>query len=547
MGPPALLRFRRNSAQRHALARLEREICARDPHSRRKYLRDFTSAFRDYESVLEPGGLAAAYRAADVLLVGDYHALPASQHFTAALVQQIARERPVVLALEMVFSHDQEILEDWRQGAISLAELRQRLRFDRDWGYDWEPYRRVLESGREHAIAIYGLDCLPRSDLRRIGTRDRHAAAKIAEIRERHPAAALVALFGESHLAPKHVPELLQACLPEDQILTVLQNVDALYWRAAGEMCQRVEAVRVGSNTVCVFHATPLEKYESYRLWLDRWHNENVKTPDWTPAFSNLVDALLRFLNIAPNSIFSPNEPQAMTSRLPEVYSNPSEKGMRRFLMRKLSSESEIRRLLDKLGEQGCCFVPELQTVLVCDFRLAQGAEEAARFVHHICRGSIGPSAGLEDRFYAEVIEHALACFGSRVLDAPRPPVRQRDLYAQYTLPQKAAEALRVGSHREFLQCVDFLVLHKDYEANLPRYRECPSLLSEGVRRQGKPFQFLTRQLGYMLGSELYDRYLSGRITKRFLRSLFFRRLDRPGVPRSVYFATQRRLRRRKS
>ena len=51
-------------------------------------------------------------------------------------------------------------------------------------------------------------------------------------------------------------------------MLTVLQNVDALYWRAAGEASDRVEAVEIGEHAFCVFNATPLEKYENYRLSL---------------------------------------------------------------------------------------------------------------------------------------------------------------------------------------------------------------------------------------------------------------------------------------
>jgi hypothetical protein len=530
------------------LTRLEREIRAYDSHARRKYLQDFSSAFRNYESVLDSRQLAAAYRTADMLLVGDYHALPASQHFAASLIRQLSADRPVVLALEVVFARHQDILDNWRLGAIGAGELRERMRFDRDWGYDWSPFYEVLESGRAHALAIYGLDCMPRNDLRRIGARDRHAAAKLAEIRERHPEAAVVVLFGEAHLAPGHIPGLLRARRPQDRILTVLQNVDALYWRAAGEMRSRVEAVRVGDDVICVFNSTPLEKYESYRLWLDRWRQENVSTPDLAPVFYNLVDALLRFLNIDKYSASNHTQPRFVVDQLPEVYSDPSEERVRRLLACRIGDESEIQLLLARLQEQGCCYVPEARAILVRQFRLAQGAEEATRFVHRVCRDpQEQPNAlNTEDRFYASVIEHALAYFGSRALHAPRPPAREADIYAKYSLPPEAVKALHLGSDREFRHLIDFLVLHKQYEGNLRRYRACPELLSAGVRCEGEPFQFLTRQLGYLLGSELYDGYLEGRVAKRFLRSLFFRSLDRSGVPRTVYFATQRKLRRRK-
>src|SRR4029077_9808974 len=148
------------------------------------------------------------------------------------------------------------------------GELCQRIRFELDWGYEWAPFYELLSAARDHGAAIYGLDCMPREDLRKIGARDRHAADKIAELRRRHPDALIIALFGESHLAPQHMPALLQQQLPDERMLIVLLNVDALYWLAAGETRDHVEAVQVRKdvreNVVSVFNATPLEKYENY-------------------------------------------------------------------------------------------------------------------------------------------------------------------------------------------------------------------------------------------------------------------------------------------
>jgi hypothetical protein len=45
-----------------------------------------------------------------------------------------------------------------------------------------------------------------------------------------------------------------------------------------------------------------------------------------------------------------------------------------------------------------------------------------------------------------------------------------------------------------------------------------------------------------MLGNQLYDAYLSGRVAKRFLRSLFMRRLHRRGAARDAYYATVRKI-----
>ena len=59
MAPISSLRLRRSEAQLHALAGVEREIRVNDPNGRRKYLRDFSRAFRSYESVIDHDQLNA--------------------------------------------------------------------------------------------------------------------------------------------------------------------------------------------------------------------------------------------------------------------------------------------------------------------------------------------------------------------------------------------------------------------------------------------------------------------------------------------------------
>ncbi|MGC1534939.1 MAG: ChaN family lipoprotein, partial [Candidatus Sulfotelmatobacter sp.] len=165
------LRSRRSAGQLHALAGVEREIRAQDSHSRRKYLREFSQAFRNYDSLLDSQQLQAALHAADVVLIGDYHALPGAQRYAASLLEQraLTGDRPVVLGVETIFARDQHILDEWWRREIDEDELRQRIRFDLDWGYDWAPFHELLVAARDHAEGIYGLDCMPRENLRKIG------------------------------------------------------------------------------------------------------------------------------------------------------------------------------------------------------------------------------------------------------------------------------------------------------------------------------------------------------------------------------------------
>jgi hypothetical protein len=378
----------------------------------------------------------------------------------------------------------------------------------------------LLVTARDHAEAVYGLDCMPREDLRKIGARDRHAAVKIAEIRERHPNAVIFVLFGESHLAPGHLPRVLHEQLPGTKTLTVLQNIDALYWRAAGERADKVEAVRINDDVLCVFNATPLEKYESYRLFLDQW-SRCEDGPDFAPTIYNLIDSLARFLEINRYSPHNGTQPKFLVDMLPEVYGGSSDAMLRRLLSRKGVSEQDREVMLTSVAERGSAYLPQVNAFYVREFQMMQAAEDATRFLHQACQGlpqringhGAGETTGRSgrrktaiDEFYAQVIEHAVAYFGSRVLYPARP------------VPDAADSS--------------------------PLSRTaCEKAAQTAVRADEGRFEASTEEWGYRIGSRMYDAYLAGRITPSGLRSLFLAHLDEPGLARKVCTAVIAKLR----
>lgn len=521
MATTANLRSRRSAAELHALAGVEREIRGQDSHSRRKYLRDFNRAYRSYDCVLDAERLRSTITAADVVLVGDYHALPAAQRQAAGLMEQraLAGDRPVVLGIETIFARDQHILDEWWRREIDESEFRQRIRFDLDWGYDWAPFYELLVTARDHAEALYGLDCMPREDLRKIGARDRHAAIKLAEIRERHPEAVIFVLFGESHLAPSHLPRLVREQLPGTKVLTVLQNIDALYWRAAGERGDRVESVRVNDDVVCIFNATPLEKYESYRLFLDQWSRCD-DAPDFAPTIYNLIDSLASFLEINRYSPHNSTQPRFLADLLPEVYGGSSEAMLRRLLSRKGVSEQDLESMLNCVEQRGSAYLPQVNAFCVREFQMMQAAEDVTRFLHQACQGlpelldsrlatysSAGETAARgTDRFYARVLEHAVAYFGSRILYPSRPAPDTANV------PQLSRAA-------------------------------CEKAALAAVAADASTLETTAQDWGYRIGSQIYEAYLAGKVTPGNVRRLFLTHLQDPGLARKVCAAVISKLR----
>ena len=476
MSTTGILRSRRSAAQLHAIASVEREIRAIDPAAGRKYLRDFREAYRSYQKVLAPSDVRHEIAKAGIVLVGDYHALPNSQRYLASLLRDPElHHRPVVLGVETIFSRDQHILDEWLRGEIDEDELRQRIRFELDWGYDWAPFYELLSAARDHGAPIYGLDCMPREDLRKIGARDRHAADKIAEIRRRHPDALILVLV--RRVAPRAPtsarPAPAAASRGTRAHRSAKRRRPLLARRRRSSRPRRSRRSRKHrENVLCVFNATPLEKYENYRLCLDRWgrSDHDHSAPDLGPTLYNLIDGMVRFLGINQYSPHNTTQPRLLVDLMPEVYSRSSDALLRRLLSRKGFTAEHRQSLLRQVRERGSVYLTPINAVYVRQFRMTSAAEDATRFLHQACRGLPNLSNGKrargqppsrrdrDDAFYMAVFEHALAFFGSRILHPARPALRDADTAELFDVTREDLEHQTSLPFIDAVEALDFLV-----------------------------------------------------------------------------------------
>jgi hypothetical protein len=292
--------------------------------------------------------------------------------------------------------------------------------------------------------------------------------------------------------------------------------VDSLYWRAAGERAAKVEAVRVKEDVLCVFNATPLEKYESYRLFLDQWSRCD-ESPDYAPTIYNLIDSLANFLEINRYSSHNGTQPKFLVDMLPEVYGGSSAATLGRLLLRKGVSEDDLKQMLVRVEECGSTYLPQVNAFYVREFQMMHAAEDATRFLHQACQGlpqRLNGHSGTEsvvadeqhalDCFYARVIEHAIAYFGSRVLYPSRPA------------PEPDNSPLKRAAIKNIAQAA--------------------------ARSQNGNFESSALELGQRIGSQIYAAYLAGKVAPSGLRRLFLAHLDEPGLARKVFGAVLSKL-----
>jgi hypothetical protein len=129
------------------------------------------------------------------------------------------------------------------------------------------------------------------------------------------------------------------------------------------------------------------------------------------------------------------------------------------------------------------------------------------------------------------------------VLYPARPAARENDLRDLTDQTREDVERQTGLGFTESMRTLNFLLLHRVLEVNPKQCEEVRGSLDEGIRSSGAKFEYLTQQLGYLLGCDLYDGYLEGRVTPGFVRGLFLTHVEEPGAARGLYFDLVHKLR----
>lgn len=158
--------------------------------------------------------------------------------------------------------------------------------------------------------------------------------------------------------------------------------------------------------------------------------------------------------------------------------------------------------------------MPQVNAFHIRQFNMMQAAEDAARFLHHACRGlpqrlnghRAQADSSPADDFCRGVIEDAAAYFGSRVLYPARPAPYDGDF------PAISRAAVEKAAH-------------------------------EAARGDTAELEASARTWGYRIGSQIYKIYLAGKVKPSGLRRLFLAHLEKPGAARKVCIAVIAKLR----
>jgi hypothetical protein len=530
-------------ANRRIIARLKREIFGVDKTHESRYIREFNSEFRSYRTVTTVADVIEQASRCDIVYFGDYHPLDASQDWVLRLMKELPeRGRSVVLALEMLYVHQQESLDRWMKGAMGEAEFLEAIEYRSEWGFSWRSYRRIFELAKNPFIPIFGIDSGQRDHLRDIRRRDRLAAQRIGTIRTFFPDSLILVVVGESHLASNHLPGAVRAAIGRDsREIVIVQNIDDIYWSLLRKGLENAEAVAIDASRYCVFTASPMIKYEAYRNIIDVW-TEGEEIDRHTPFLHETIEAIHSFLvgGGTKRLIALPNgRKEPFDTILPEVQCRSTYHSFSSYLRSRRVSPREIVPILESLKHQGMSYAPSINTFLIVKFDPSRAVREAARFVLHSLRGEVlerrPKPLPIEDDFFGAVIAEALACFAAKIVDSSRDCTRDDSLLGSLEADGAVTRPMRGHTAKETNELARILKIYLSHERTDNGCDRAARSLKRILGLRIKKRLLIARALGALLGESLHSSFHEGRLTKEDIVSLFRTRLEGPGASRALY------------
>ncbi len=527
--------------RRAASEQLRREVQRADGSLSERYHRAFRRSVDRTARATTLDRLFAACARARVAFVGDFHAVPAYQDFASRVLEETAARVPRVgLGVEFVFTRQQSSLDALQRGDLDDAAFRRRIHYREEWGYPWGGFGRLLETARRLGVPVFALDSSPRAGVRGLRRRDDHAARRIAAILEQHPGMRMVVLFGESHLAPAHLPSKVERRLREvgvaGRTVRVFQSPDEVYWRAAGRRDRLPEAVRLGGGGWAVFPTSPLAKYEAHRQVLQRWQDDVPPEDevDLTPAVHHLIEVLVGWLGIRLKRRIRHRAGWVgdLGDAFPEVYSGPEASALLPEILRENGrSREEIREARALLRDRGALYESRSNVMFLRRYLPARAAGEGARFLRTALTGRLfvptdETAPDPASNAYGAAYNEALAYLGSRLVDP-----------ASDYLSAEELRAVRPGRGRRTVapalaERVRWIEAHARFEGSARPTP--PEVLLRPLRSSRRRARTLARDLGHRLGRILYERVRAGEVPRATLRSWFTRPLAPVGAPARV-------------
>jgi len=461
-----------------------------------QYRREFEKEFRKKWKVSSKNQLMAAIAGAQIVYIGDFHALQQSQRAQLRILKALPSKTEAILAVEFLEARHQKHIDQYLQGRLSDREFLKAIEWKKNWGFPWEHYKPLLKWAQKNKIKVYGLNFLSHEKSAiTLKKRDQFAANRIAEIQKKYSNHTVFVIFGDLHLAPPHLPaQVAKQRAPKGKALRevfVFQNIERVYFQLLEKGSElEVDVVRWAGNKFCLMSVPPWVKWQNYLIYLEENFDKEIDDE------LDLTDSVAKYVNVIADDLGVKVSVNHFT------VSGPGERKFWDELQAKLPDES--LKFCEGLIEVGRSFYwPELGLAYLARNSVNSAAELAMAIVFaEISRQKSRPSKVPQD-FVAMIWQEAVQYFGSKLINPKRKTDTFNDIKAALSSRHpgdQGREALQLALNQKMMELL-FLSGSR---------RQTELLRQRGLRS----YMEAARILGGILGEKMFHAYRQKTLSK---------------------------------
>lgn len=488
-------------------------ILGRESSGLKNYRKEYNKVFQSKWRACEREVFLQELAQKLIVFVSDFHALQQSQKAQLRLLKSIPWSEPPVVAVEFVEHSQQKALDSFVAGQMSEKDFLAKVQWDNRWGFPWENYRAIFLWAQQNKTRMLALN-KGRSGVtsQSLKQRDHFAAEMIHKYRKQNPQTPIMVIYGDLHLAPNHLPLLVEKKLnlKTEDYAVVLQNSEKIYFQMLQkEMDLHVDVIRLTKNYFCLQVVPPWVKWQNYLLYLESHGDVALYSEgevDFTDHVKKSVEILSKDLglkiNLDPIAVYTAADDD-LWNKISQTFSGAS------------------RKLFEKKIERSePFFLPEVQIGFLGRPTVNQSAILAAQILHaELIQLRQTPLHFPED-FERWIWLEAITYFCSKLINPKRKTDTVSDIKNQLAKAQpkdQGREALRLA----LFQKMDELMRLQGGKA---------------LRRQARPkslavYAEAARLLGGMLGEKMYHAFRKGWIKKENLVSLIKKPITNESFP----------------
>lgn len=470
----------------------------------RQYREEFES---DFEGPWQPVSSKQLFKdiaQAEIIFLGDFHALQQSQKAHLRILRHSSMIRPRILAVEFFHSRHQNLVDLYMDGSLSEIEFLEKIKWEANWGFPWENYRPILRYAQKHNLRVFGINSSgdnSRKDL--LKQRDKSAAEKILEIRRAHPEHQIFVVIGDLHIASMHLPKQIEKMKKRQEIistLSIFQNPEKVYFKLLEKEEEvAVDIVQMGRGKYGLVSVPPWVKWQNYLMFLEQSLDRELHS-----GVFEYTDHVGRYLNLISSdfSVVVPRDHFAIYTA--------DDNGFWDLLVDRMDPNS-LKLYRRKIQMSQSFFVPEVSVGYLARPTVNHASQLAMSIFHaHLCHWQKTPKINQEN-FSRLIWLETIQYFGTKIINPKRKTETILDMRASLasrTSKEQEREALQLALHQRMKEVL-FLSGEK---SRAPAFRP----------RRSSSYSEAARFLGGILGERLFTglrkRILSPAVILKLLR-----------------------------